>query len=203
MQKLIGLLIILLTTSLGIVAQTDKTEISRLRQELNLPDTIPIIADSKSDFPVSKPVKIFLLIKHNKSFAKSFVKWVEDWNKKDANKFGKLEIVSKIDDADVVATQFRYGVKKYVETTRVRTSTGKIQRDDDETFTGQSIGNSKVRVESGYEGLNFPLYSYLLVRGDQNSWILNFWFVDDGIDRLKTNPEARLQGQIESQMKKR
>jgi hypothetical protein len=203
MKKLLGLLFILVTTSTGILAQTNKAEIKQLRQELNFSNSIPIILNENTDFPSQKTIKIFQSIKHNKSFAKGFVDWVEDWNKDEANKFGKLQIVDRIEDADVIAAQFRYGIRKYVKEERVSVSTGKAGKDKNDDFIGQGIGNSNVRVESGYEAVKLPLYSYLLVRGADNSWILDFSYVDSASDYSKTFPEARLQGIIESKMRKR
>ncbi len=203
MKKLLGLLFILVTASLGILAQTDKAEIKQLRQELNLSKSTPIIINKDTDFPSQNTIKIFPAIKHNKSFAKDFVEWVEDWNKDNANKFGKLEIVDRIEDADIVAAQFRYGIRKYVKAARISASTGKIGKDEDDDFIGQGVGNSKVRIESGYEAVKFPLYSYLLVRGANNSWILDFSYVDNAFDYKKTFPEARLQSIIEGKMRKR
>ncbi|HXH68808.1 MAG TPA: hypothetical protein VNI60_00535 [Pyrinomonadaceae bacterium] len=203
MKKLLGLLFILVTTSFGVFAQTDKAEIKQLRQELNLSKSTSIIINKDTDFPSQNTIKIFPAIKHNKSFARDFVEWVKDWNKDNANKFGKLEIVDRIEDADIVATQFRYGIRKYVREERITASTGKISKDEDDDFIGQGIGNSKVRVESGYEAVKFPLYSYLLVRGANNSWILDFSYVDNASDYNKTFPEARLQGIIEGKMRKR
>ena len=203
MKKLLGLLFILGTASFGILAQTDNAEIKQLRQELNLSKSMPIIISKNTDFPSQKTIKIFPAIKHNKSFAKDFVEWVADWNKDNATQFGKLEIVGRIEDADVIAAQFRYGTQTYVKEARIRASTGKISRNKDDDFIGQGVGNSKVRVESGYEAVKFPLYSYLLVRGTDDSWILDFSYVDNALDNSKDFPERRLQGIIERKMKKR
>ncbi len=203
MKKLLGLLFILVTASFGILAQTDKAEIKQLRQELNLSKSTAIIINKNTDFPSQNTIKIFPAIKHNKSFARDFVEWVKDWNKDNANKFGKLEIVDRIEDADIVAAQFRYGIQKYVKEARVKASTRKISKDEDDDFIGQGIGNSKVRVESGYEAVKFPLYSYLLVRGANDFWILDFSYVDNAFDYNKTFPERRLQGIIASKMRKR
>jgi len=203
MKKLLGLLFILVTTSFGAFAQTDKAEIKQLRQELNLSKSTSIIINKDTDFPSQNTIKIFPAIKHNKSFAKDFVEWLEGWNKDNANKFGKLEIVDRIEDADIIVAQFRYGIRKYIKEVRVSASTGKISKDEDDNFISQGIGNSKVRVESGYKAIKFPLYSYLLVRGANDSWILDFSYVDDAFDYKKTYPEARLQGKIEKKMRKR
>ncbi len=203
MKKLPGLLFILAATTFGILAQTDKSEIKQLRQELNFSRSTLIITNKNANFPSQNTIKIFPAIKHNKSFAKDFVAWMEDWNKNNASQFGKLEIVSKIEDADIVAVQFRYGIRKYVKETRISASTGKISKSEDDDFIGQGIGNSKVRAESGYEAVKFPLYSYLLVREANDSWFLDFSYVDAAADYEKTFPERRLQSIIASKMRKR
>jgi hypothetical protein len=193
----------LVSASFGTLAQTDKAEILQLRQELNLSQSTVLIPNKNTDFPSQKTIKIFPAIKHNKSFARDFVEWVENWNKDKANQYGKLEIVGKVEDADVIAAQFRYGTRKYVREEKISASTGKIGTDKNGDFVGVGIGNSKLKGESGYESVNFPLYSYLLVRGAGDSWILDFSYVDDASDFKKTLPEARLQGVIEGKMRKR
>lgn len=203
MKKLLGLLFILVSASFGILAQTDQAEIRQLRQELNLSKSTALIPNKNTNFPSQKTIKIFAAIKHNKSFAKDFVEWVGNWNKDKASQFGRLEIVDKAADADVIAAQFRYGTRKYVREEKISASTGKISTDKNGDFVGLGIGNSKVKGESGYEAVNFPLYSYLLVRGEGDSWILDFSYVDDASDFKKTFPEARLQGIIENKMMKR
>lgn len=203
MKKLLGLLFILVSASFGILAQTDQVEIRQLRQELNLSKSAAIIPNKSTDFPSQKTIKIFPAIKHNRSFAKDFVEWVENWNKNRASQFGKLEIVGKVEDADVIAAQFRYGTRKYVREEKISASTGKIGADKDDNFTNLKIGNSKVSGESRYEAVNFPLYSYLLVRGEGDSWIVDFSYVDDAADFKKTLPEARLQSIIEGKMRNR
>lgn len=203
MKKLLGLVFVALMFSFQTNGQTNESEIKRLRQELNLSQTAVITAQRTADFPSQKKIKIFPAIKHNKNSAEDFVEWVENWNKENADRFGALEIVDDIENADVVAAQFRYGTRKHVRETRVKASIGKVSRDEDDDFFGRGIGNSKVRIEDGYEAIKFPLYSYVLVRGENDSWVLNFSEVDGSLDRQKTFPEARLLSVIGSKMKKR
>jgi hypothetical protein len=128
---------------------------------------------------------------------------VEEWNENKASQFGKLEIVDEIENADIIAAQFRYGAQNYVKETRITASTGKISKNKNDDFIGQRIGNSKIKVENGYEVIKFPLYSYLLVRNADYSWILSFSYFDMAYNNDKTLPEVRLRGVIEGRMKKR
>jgi hypothetical protein len=59
-------------------------------------------------------------IKHNRSYEKDFLEWVDKWNEENSNKFGKMEVVDNIDEADVIATQFRTSVAKYVPTVKAK-----------------------------------------------------------------------------------
>ncbi len=201
MKKFIWVIVFTLTASFGIYAQTTTNELKQLKKEVNLPDSIPVFVDKSKDFPTNQTLKIYLSIKHNKKFAKDFTKWVEKWNSENAAQTGSLQIVDNIADADIVAAQFRFGMRKYVKEERLSVSTGRIIEDD--KFIGQEIGNSKIRAGKGYALLEQPLYSYLLVRNNDGTWTINFTYVDEALDLQKSFPEARLQGVIEQKMKDR
>lgn len=201
MKKFIWVLIFSLSASFGIYAQTTTGELKQLKKEVNLPDSSPVFIDEGKDFPANQTLKIYLSIKHNKKFAQDFTKWVEKWNRENAAQTGTLQIIDNINDADIVAAQFRFGIRKYVREERLSVSTGRIPEDD--KFIGQGIGNSKIKAEKGYTVLDQPLYSYLLIRNSDGTWTISFSYIDEAFDFQETFPEVRLQGVIEEKMKDR
>ena len=201
MKKLIVIILFSIIFSAGIFAQDSKDELNQLRKEVKLPKATDVFINTKKDFPTGQTLKIYLSIKHNKKFAEGFSEWIENWNDKNAARYGRLQIVNKISDADVAVAQFSYGIVKYVREDRLSISTGRVSKDPD--FIGTGIGNSKIRAERGYEKLDRPLYSYLLIRNSKDSWVVNFSYVDETFDFNDTFPEARIQRVVENKMKDR
>lgn len=199
MNKLLLTTLLSLLISLGVNAQTDSAQFKQLRKQLKLSDSTIITSNNNQAFPVGKVIKIFTAIKHNKQYRKEFAEWVDDWNNKNSARNGMLQIIDNIEDADIVVTQFRHGTRKYVREDSVSiTTSDKIQRDDD--FIGSSVGNSKVRGKSGYRRLAFPLHSYLLLRGDNDSWVINFSHIDGLNNEDDDFSELRLQSIINNKM---
>lgn len=76
-----------------------KDEFSRLRAELNLDQSTPVALSEKSALSTSKPLKMYLTIEDER-IKDRFVDWVSKWNKNQSGKYGVLEIVSTLADAD-------------------------------------------------------------------------------------------------------
>jgi len=74
----------------------------RIRRELNLnPSTAIAPAENGDDLPTTSPLKVYLSIPYN-DVHEEVVEWIEKWNRKNGNSFGKLEIVSDFDRADTL-----------------------------------------------------------------------------------------------------
>ena len=202
MKKVFFINCVLLVFGLSVFGQTTKADLKQLRKEVGLPSSISITQDDVS-IPASEPIKVFLAIKHNKRAAKDFTDWVEQWNQTDASRFGQIQIVDKLADADMAAVQFQFGPGRIVREESLRLKVGKVPQDtDDDKTVLQDIGNSNVRAESSVRNLKLPLYSYLIVRGENSSWIVNYSRVDERIDE-KIFPELLLQSALSEKLKNR
>jgi len=74
----------------------------RIRRELNLnPSTAIATAENGDGLPTTSPLKVYLSIPYN-DVHEQVVEWIEKWNRKNGNSFGKLEIVSDFDHADTL-----------------------------------------------------------------------------------------------------
>jgi len=204
MKKVFFINCMLLMFSLSVFGQTTKADLEQLRKEVGLPSSTSITKDDVF-FPASKPVKIYLAIKHNKRAVKDFVDWAEQWNQTNAKQFGQIQIVDNLTDADIAAVQFQFGAARVVREESAQLKIGKVRRetdDDDDKFVIQGIGNSKARVESSVRTLKLPLYSYLVVRGQNSSWIVNYSRVDGRLSD-RNFPELLLQSALEERLKTR
>ena len=205
MKKVLLINCILLIFALSVLGQKTNSDLKQLQKEIG--SSAPITANDIS-FPVSKPVKIFLAIKHNKNSAKDFANWVGKWNRENAAKYGELQIVDKLEDADIAAVQFQNSASRVVREEAVKLKVGTVQRDDSnninkkDKFVLNSIGNSNVRAESSAVNLKLPLYSYLIVRDHNSSWAVDYSRVDERLNN-KIFPELLLQSAIEDRLKDR
>lgn len=204
MKKVFFIKCVLLVFGLSVFGQTTKADLNQLRKEVGLPASISITKADVS-FPTAEPIKIYLAVKHNKRAAKDFVDWVEDWNQKNSSQFGEIQIVDNLNDADIAAVQFQFGAGRVVREESAQLKIGKGRRDDDnddDKFVLNDIGNSNARVESSVRTLKIPLYSYLIVRGRNSSWSINYSRVDEKLSG-KDFPELLLQSAIEERLKNR
>ncbi len=204
MKKVLFINCVLLIFGLSVFGQTTKSDLEQLRKEVGLPASTSI---TKSDvsFPASKPIKIYSAIKHNKRAAKDFTDWVEQWNQTNAKQFGEIQIVDNLADADTAAVQFQFGAARVVREDSAQLKIGKARREadkDDDKFVLQGIGNSNARVESSVRTLKRPLYSYLIVRGQNSSWFVDYSRVDEKISD-ENFPELLLQSAIGDRLKNR
>jgi hypothetical protein len=81
-------------------------EFSRLREQLNIPPSVPVEKAESKALPAGNPLKMFLAIE-NRQITDSFVAWVEKWNKDKGLKYGSIQIVSDMSAADVFLVRYR------------------------------------------------------------------------------------------------
>ena len=189
---------------LPVFGQTTKADLNQLLKEDGLPASTSINRANVS-FPAAEPIKIYLAIKHDKRATENFIDWVEEWNRTNANQFGQIQIVDKFVDADIVAVQFQFGAARTVREDSARLKIGKGRREDDnndDRFVLNDIGNSNGRIESSVRSLKLPLYSYLIVRGSNSSWNVNYSRVDERISG-KEFPDLLLQSAVADGLRNR
>lgn len=142
---------ILLICSL-VMGQTMSDELAKLRQHLNIPESISISPAISTNLPEAIPLKIYIATGLDMKVRDNFVKWIEKWNEKDGKKYGLIEIVSEINNADIILA--RYTNRDQV-TSKMVSGTNVV--------TGTTSTYSVSRV---------PLYSYVLARDSNGLKIL-------------------------------
>lgn len=80
-----------------------RDEYTRMRETLKLEPSIPVLDATSRDLPATDPFKIHLALEPE-SLAKGLLKWVEEWNKYESKKHGRVEIVDDMAQADVSLT---------------------------------------------------------------------------------------------------
>jgi hypothetical protein len=191
-------LVVFFSTVGGVFAQTDKKEVINLRKQIKIPDKDILRSNENAKLPAGDSLKIFLAIKRSGSEAEHFEKWVDEWNKEDGDKYGKLEVVKDISKADVVLTQFVSTRIKQVGEASV--SVGNIPSSEQSISPKTKI---KVNNEAGYKPLPLPVYSYLITRED-DVWTIIYQDVESSLPGEQLfNPERRLWRMFKKEMKAR
>ena len=73
---------------------------TRLRESLNLPPSIPITVLDQTKLPEAKPLRVFLSLEQE-NLKEWFVAWVQEWNKLNGQKYGRIEIAADLANSDV------------------------------------------------------------------------------------------------------
>jgi len=77
-----------------------KDEHSRLRNQLNVDSSMAIAPAEKDDLPATSPLKVYLAIGYS-NVPEYLVESINRWNQKNGDSYGKLEVVSKLEQADI------------------------------------------------------------------------------------------------------
>ena len=77
-----------------------KDEHSRLRNQLNVDPSMAVVAAEKDDLPAGSPLKVYLAVGY-RNVPQYLVESIDKWNQKNGDAYGKLEVVSKLELADI------------------------------------------------------------------------------------------------------
>jgi hypothetical protein len=77
-----------------------KDEYARLRNQLKVDESMAFAHAEKDELPATSPLKVYLAIGYSNG-SEYFLESIDNWNKKNGDSYGKLEIVSKLERADI------------------------------------------------------------------------------------------------------
>jgi len=197
MRFAVLIIAVLMTATFTASAQLNNEEIANLKKQVNISAKDAVRYDKNAKLTSGDSLKIFLAIKRPGSEAESFEKWIADWNAKDGDKYGKLEIVKDIAQADAVLTQFVVATNaKRVEDRAV--SVGNIPR------LGQTKSKVRVKTETDYKSLKLPVYSYLIKR-EADVWTIIYGNAETSLpdEQFSVSPDLRLWQTFKEEMKSR
>ena len=96
----------LIFVSLTVSAQTMEEEIGRVREQLGVSESTPITLANSPDLPTTDSLKVYVAAGFDMDVRKRTTERIAEWNKKDAQKYGVLTVVSELSQADVILVQF-------------------------------------------------------------------------------------------------
>jgi len=86
----------------GVIERIDflgRDEYTRLREMLKVQPSIPV-STATATFPKTDPLKLYLALEP-KGLDQGMAKWADRWNKEQAAKYGRIEIVDDLTQADI------------------------------------------------------------------------------------------------------
>ncbi|GEM_PF-2830299 len=184
MRKICFFIVALVFYSVTSLGQTPIEEIEQLKEFLGVIEQTKIkpamnLVLQRSD----KPLKIYIATGLDMKVRDNFTRWIEKWNKSgDATKYGFLEIVSDMPDADIVLA--RYTLNENARTgTASRPSVGTVY--DPATNTVMSRPTQQT-----YSYSTVPVFAYVLRRTDKDFEILSRYNDSTSLGEYKNSGEV-------------
>ena len=82
-----------------------RDDYASLREALGVAPSLSVTLAPSTTLPAANPLKLYVAIQEP-SLKQRLIKWVGQWNKEQAAKYGSVEIVSDLDQSDVAAVFF-------------------------------------------------------------------------------------------------
>lgn len=139
-------------------AQTPKEELAQLAEFLELSDSAKISVADTSVFPATRNIRLYLAFGLDTGVRSNFNKWISQWNRKKAKKYGAVEIVTDIKNSDIILA--RYTVKENpVTETKSRVVAGTVI----DIPTGKPITRPVTQTSSS---TLVPVFAYIITPGE-------------------------------------
>lgn len=142
----------------GTLLSTDglaQDKATQLRSHLGLSEEAVVKPSLRPSLPGTTPLRVALAFGVDIDIIQNFTKWVEDWNRKDAKKYGRIDLVEAAQEADVVLVRFL----------------DRTQSAGEWTSASAYAGNSWAAGSAASQGL-VPVYAFILTRNEAGFEIL-------------------------------
>lgn len=158
--------------------QTIDDELTKLRDFLKVPASVSIVP-SRSALPGGGSLRVYIATGDDNDLNKVFVRRISEWNKKNELKFGHLEVVPEISQAQVVLAWYSVRIEK-------------VTQPPDDTPSDQRICCPERN------------YSYLLVRTENGFEILSRIIIEGYSSPSEADSRGNsLRGELFKRMKAR
>jgi hypothetical protein len=91
--------------------QSIDVELVKLREFLKVPASTQIVP-STAPLPRAADLKVFIATGSERDIYQVFVRRIDEWNKKNGAKFGRLKVVSDVSEAQVVLAWYSIRIEK-------------------------------------------------------------------------------------------
>ncbi|HEX8456415.1 MAG TPA: hypothetical protein VF656_03760 [Pyrinomonadaceae bacterium] len=179
--------------SIRVTGQSDE-ELVRLRARLNLPSSTAIVSSSSTKLPARETLRVYVATGKDGQANGRLTKWIDKWNQNDGQRYGKLQAVSDLSQADVIVAR---DVVRGDTSVQRRSAVGIWSKRDplaDRTATKPGIDTRPYIYR--------PRYSYLIVRTPETLAIV-YRLGDKGHPEDNTDADGNLIREFEHKLKRR
>lgn len=107
MKIIFPITIFLLLFAASAFGQDPTDELNRLRQHLGVSPTTSVkLADAHAIPAAAATLKVYVAVGIDMVVKANFVRWFDDWNRKNGKKYGNVEVVTEITQADVIVARY-------------------------------------------------------------------------------------------------
>jgi hypothetical protein len=99
-------LFVLLNLSMALGQGKDKLTSLRLREVLNVPINTSIELSESQALPNLTPLKVYIAVGNDLKVRDNFIAWINEWNKEESSRYGLIDIVQELKQADVALVRF-------------------------------------------------------------------------------------------------
>jgi hypothetical protein len=175
--------------------QTPGEEMARLRQMLELPDSATISLAAAPELPAANPIKLYITTGLDLGVRWNFLKWVDEWNRKDGKKHGAVVLVSDAASADVT-------LARLVDREKARTGTGSG------LLTGTVVDPSTLTVHTvpyvgSYSYTVVPVFAYVVSQPSPNAFHIVWRYAETRPSEEDEDSGKQLWEDFKKLMKKR
>jgi hypothetical protein len=90
----------------GGLGQSRDPEISKLKDLIGLPESAQIVVAGRQSLPLKSPLNVYLAMGLDTKLRDLFIDRLDEWNKKDGNKHGRVDITTDLNAADVILARW-------------------------------------------------------------------------------------------------
>jgi hypothetical protein len=160
MRILFPVSILLILICIPAMGQNANEELARLREHLTVPDSTPIKLANSSALPSGQSLKVYIATGLDVGVRGNFIKWMDEWNKKDGKKYGMVELVSDMSQAEIILA--RYTLREKI-TDRTETHSTPVPATVYDPATNSVITRPVPRTYSTSYSL-VPVYAYVIAQ---------------------------------------
>jgi hypothetical protein len=189
MGKLTLVLISIIVVAATTVGQTND-EYRKLRGWLNVSPGTVVLSSNPSKLPSGTPAKVYLATGKDEAARAYYTRWVEQWNRSEGQRFGLLEVVPDLAQANLIIARLKGDTA-----VEQRGSIGTVPQIEMNTRPPSSRPTMSTRTQ-----VYRPLYAYLILR-TPDALELVYRHVDRSSDA--SDPDGNLVTALKKKIKQR
>ncbi len=138
--------------------ENKESEFKHLRMLLRVPLDTPVTVVDSLKLPDATPLKVFINTGKEVEVSRYFVEWIDKWNNEDGKKYGAIEIVPEMAQADVLLVRYAMPSPRLV----IEEGAGGVSASSEvDPATRQPVNTPNMPSAAKFI---VPIYSYVILK---------------------------------------